>query len=166
MPRSVKVLMGPSGGSFRFYCRGKTGVRGKSRTELCRRIAPRHETRFVEVGGALFKFGKVFDRPKAPLGAMDLLIKHAAEAHGINAKTPFLRTIIRIEMKLRRGVAVDVAIQTRNTQTRLRGLTIVGGIELFLGERSEEKLQSVQLNRRQKIFEQPVEVVYGDHFPA
>jgi hypothetical protein len=43
-------------------------------------------------------------------------------------------------------MAIDVAVQTGDAETRLNGLTIVGGIELFLRKWGYQKLQTVELN--------------------
>jgi hypothetical protein len=69
----------------------------------------------IEIRRALFELGEVFHRPQAALGTMNLLIKEATQADGIEAQTPLPGSHIRIHMELARGVAVDMAVQARNT---------------------------------------------------
>src|SRR5262249_17542920 len=71
----------------------------------------------VEIRGALLELREVFHGTQAALGAVNLLIKEAAQADGIEAQTPLPGPHIRIQMELARCVAVDVAVQARDTQT-------------------------------------------------
>ena len=50
----------------------------------------------VEIGGAEFEFGEVLDRAETPLGTVQLLIEHAAQADRVETETPFLRPVVRI----------------------------------------------------------------------
>ena len=62
-------------------------------------------------------------------------------------------------MELRGGVSVDVAVQTGDSEAGVSRLAIVCRIELVLREWRKEKLKPIELNRRQDIFEEVVEVV-------
>ena len=101
----------------------------------------------IEICRALFEFGKIFYRSQTTLRAMDLLIEHAAKAHGVQSKSSVLRTIIGIKMKLRRRMAIDVAIETRHAKTRLRCFAVVGGVEFFLRKRGYQQAQTIELDR-------------------
>ena len=61
-------------------------------------------------------------------------------------------------------MAVDMAVQASHSQTRLRTLPIIGGIELLLRERSKQHPQTVELHRRQQILEQAIVIGYRDYF--
>src|SRR5690349_6507108 len=54
----------------------------------------------VEVCGTLLELGEVLNGAKAAFRSMNLLIEHAAQAGGVQAKPPLLRPDVRREMKL------------------------------------------------------------------
>ena len=108
----------------------------------------------VEIGRALLELGEILDGAQAALGAVNLLIEHAAQADGIEPEAALLRPDVRIEMELPGRVAVHVAIEAGHAEARLRGLAIVGRIELLLRKRREQQPQAVELHRREDVLEQ------------
>lgn len=60
---------------------------------------------------------------------MNLLLIHATQAGRIETKAELLRPVIRIQMKMRRGVAVDMTIQAGDAEAWVARLTIIGGKE-------------------------------------
>ena len=92
----------------------------------------------VEVRGPLFELGEILHRPEGPLGAVDLLIEHAAQADGVDAEARGLRAIVRVLVERAVGVAVGVAIKAGNAQTGLVAFAVLGLVELLLGEGREE----------------------------
>src|SRR5215467_10220207 len=120
----------------------------------------------VEVCRALLEFGEVLDRAQASLGAVDLLILHAAQADSVQSEPAFLRSHIRSEVELSGCVAVDVAIQTRHSEAGRCSLAVVSGIELFLWKWRYQQPQAIQLHWRQNVFKQLVIVVDRDNFPT
>src|SRR3954465_13928283 len=92
----------------------------------------------IEIGCALFEFGEVLDGAQAALGGVDLLIEHSSETGRIQSEAPFLRSVIRIQVKLAGCVSIHMAIETGNSQTRLTALAIISGIEFLLREWSQQ----------------------------
>src|SRR5262245_30547399 len=119
----------------------------------------------VKICGAKLKFGKILHRTETPLRAVDLLVEQAAEAHRVETEAPLLRPVIRVEMELACCMAIDVAIETRDTETRLGTFTIVSRVELFWRKWGQKHAQAIKLDRCQDIFKQAVVIVDGDHFP-
>ena len=90
---------------------------------------------------------------------MDLLIEEAAQTHGIEAEPTLLGTVVGVQVKLRGGVTVHVAVQAGHAEARLGRLAVIRGIELLLRERRQQHPEPVELHRRQEILEEPVVVV-------
>ena len=119
----------------------------------------------VEVGGALFELGEILHGPERPLGAVDLLIEHAAQADGVDAETRGLRAVIRVEVEGRVGVAVGVAIQAGDAQALGVDLAVVGLVELLLGEGRQQQPQALHLDGRQDPIHDGKEVLDRQQLP-
>ena len=53
--------------------------------------------------------------------------------------------------------------RARDAQAGVGALAVVGGVELFLQERRHQEAEAVELDRRDDVLEEPVEVVDRDH---
>src|SRR3954466_14630305 len=71
----------------------------------------------IEVRGALFELRKVLNRAKTTFRRVDLLVEDAAKARRIEAKAPILWADVRTQVKLSRGVPVDMAIKAGDPKT-------------------------------------------------
>ena len=107
----------------------------------------------IEVRCALFEFSEVFDRAKAALRSVNLLVKHSAQAGCIEAKPALLGPDIGREVELCGRMSVNMAVQTGYTKTRVARLAVVGGIELLLRKRCQQELQAIELHGCQNILE-------------
>ena len=81
---------------------------------------------------------------------MDLLIEKSAQAGGIEAEAPLLRAIVGIEVKLRGGMAVHMAIKAGDTRGLASALTIICQVDPS-GHRRQEHPQAVELHRREDL---------------
>src|SRR3954468_2407988 len=86
----------------------------------------------IEVGRALLELREVLNRSQGPLRAMDLLIKHAAQAGGVEPETRGLRANIRGQVEGSIGVEIGMAIEAGHAQALVCALAVLGLIELLL----------------------------------
>ena len=70
---------------------------------------------------------------------MDFLIEQAAETDGVQSNAPLLGPDVWSDVKLAGGVAVDMTIETGDTQAGTCALAVVGGVEFFLRKRCEKQ---------------------------
>src|SRR5262249_25750400 len=115
---------------------------------------------------ALLEFSEVLHGPQAALRAVNLLIGDATQADGIQTQATLTGAHIRSHMELPGGVAVDVAIQARDTETGILRFAVIGGIELLLRKRSQQEPETIELHGRENAFEQPVVIVDRDDLAA
>lgn len=92
---------------------------------------------------------------------MNLLVEHATQASRIQAESPLLRAYIRRQVELARGMSINVAIETGDSQACFSGLAVVSWVKFFLREGRQQHLQAIELYRRHKVFEKPVEIIDG-----
>ena len=78
---------------------------------------------------------------------MDLLVEHPAQAGRVEPEPPLLRADVGAEVELAGRVAVDVAVEARHAQLRLRRLAVVGQVELLLRQRRQQQPQPLELHR-------------------
>src|SRR6185436_8467565 len=95
---------------------------------------------------------------------MNLLTVHAAQADGIHPESSFLRTDVGSQMKLACRVAIHMAVEACDAEARFNGLSIICRIEFLLGERRQQKAQSIELYWRENVFEQTIVVVNRNNF--
>src|SRR5262249_53301003 len=69
-------------------------------------------------------------------------------------------------MELSGRMAIDVAVETGDTQTRMHTFSIIGRVEFFLRKGGCQHPQPIELDRRENILEQTVIVIDGNHFTA
>ena len=93
----------------------------------------------VEVGRALLELGEVLDRAQRPLGAVDLLVEHAAQAGGVEPEAGRLRTDVRSQVEGAVGVEIRVAVEAGDAQALLGHLAVLGLIELLLREGRQQE---------------------------
>jgi hypothetical protein len=97
---------------------------------------------------------------------MNLLVEHTAQADRVDAEAAVLRSIIRIEMKLRCRMTVDMAIKARHAEARINGLTVVGSVEFLLRKRRGQPALTILLNVCLYIIKQPEKIINRDDFAA
>jgi hypothetical protein len=115
----------------------------------------------VEVGGPLLELGEVLDRAQRALGAVNLLVEHAAQAGGVEPETGRLRPHLGGLMEGTVAVEVGVAVQACHAQMLLGALAVLGLIEFLLRERREQQPQAFHLHRGDQPDHQPVEIPDG-----
>ena len=59
------------------------------------------------------------------------------------------------------GVKVGMAVQAGDSELRVGGLAVVGGVELLLGEGREQQPQALHLHGGERAVHQLEEVAYG-----
>ena len=79
---------------------------------------------------------------------MNLLVKHATQADGIQPQPLHLRPRIGIQVELAGRVEVHMAIQTTHAEAGLHRFPVVGRVEFLLRELRNEHAQSIELCRR------------------
>ncbi len=117
----------------------------------------------VEVGGALLEFGKVLDGAQGALGAVDLLVEHAAEADGVEAEPGGLGPGVGVEVEGRVGMEVRVAVEAGDAEAGLGDLAVLGLVELLLGEGGEQQAQAFHLHGGEDALEDLVVVLDAEH---
>ena len=120
----------------------------------------------IEVGGALFEFGKVFDGLEGPLGAEEALNIYTAEAGSIDAAAVVLRTNVAYEVSGGGSVAIDVAIETGDAfhAVGALGFAIGGGVELLLWKLRDEQAQAFEIFGVEYAVKDFLEIGDGDEF--
>src|SRR5262249_46966788 len=116
----------------------------------------------VEVGGPLLELGEVFDGLQRTLRTEETLDIHAAERRGLDAMAELLRANVADEVAGAVGVAVDVAVETRDAAAGLDGAAVLGLVELLLREGCDEEAESFDLLGVEDAVEELVIVVNGD----
>src|SRR2546423_7523219 len=79
----------------------------------------------IEVGGPEFELGEILHRPQAALRAVDLLVKEAAQAGGIQPHAPLLGPIIGVEVELPRSMSIHMAVETGHAQARVGAFAVI-----------------------------------------
>ena len=92
---------------------------------------------------------------------------HPAEARRIDPAAVRLRTDVAHEMGSRRGVAVDVAIETRHAELAVGpvGLAVGRGVELLLRELCDQEAQPLQVLGVEDAGKDLLEVRHGHQLP-
>jgi hypothetical protein len=117
-----------------------------------RALARRADVVAVEVRRALLEFGEVLDRAQRALGAVDLLVEHAAQARRVEAEARRLRAHVGREVERCVGVEVGVAVEAGHAQARSATLAVLRLVELLLRERRQQQPQPLHLHRREMPF--------------
>src|ERR1051326_92400 len=67
-------------------------------------------------------------------------------------------------MELARRMSIDVAVETGHAQTWMEAFAIIGRVELLLWKGRQQHPEPIEVDRRQKIFEEAIVIIDGDHF--
>jgi hypothetical protein len=109
-------------------------------------------------------FSKILYEAQAALRVVNLLVEQVPQAHGIETKAPLLRPVIRVQVELAGCMAIHMTIETRDAEARLGAFAVVSWIELFLWRWRQKHAQAVELDWREEVFKQAVEIVNRDYF--
>ncbi len=118
----------------------------------------------VEVGGPLLELREVLDRLQRALRPEEALDVHAAQRRSVDAVTELLGPDVPDEVGGVVGVTVDVAVEASHAEHTVStvGPSVLGGVELLLGELREQEPEPLQLLRVEDAVEDLVEIVDRD----
>ena len=110
----------------------------------------------VKVRGALLELGEVFHGLQRALRAEEPLDVHAAQRRRVDAVPVLVGPDVADRVGGGVGVAVGMAVETRDTEVRLEAAAVGGGVELRLRKRRDQQPQTFQLFGVEHVFEQLV----------